>query len=95
MRSPTIYRNKKTKEYGTCKLAEGIDSKGKNICVIEDVVTTGGQILLNAKDLCDLGANVKHVLCVIERIYGFTRSRTTKTVYRSIISGQGKKRYPS
>lgn len=37
------------------------------MCIIEDVVTTGGQILLSAKDLSDFGAIVKNVLCVIER----------------------------
>ncbi|MDQ8738695.1 orotate phosphoribosyltransferase [Paenibacillus sp. LHD-38] len=64
---PVTFVRKKAKEYGTCKLAEGIEIKGKNVCIIEDVVTTGGQILLSAKDLSNFGANVKNVLCVIER----------------------------
>jgi orotate phosphoribosyltransferase len=58
---------KKAKEYGTYKLAEGGDIRGKNVCIIEDVVTTGGQILLSAADLRRFGAEVKYVLCVIER----------------------------
>lgn len=58
---------KKAKEYGTCKLAEGIDVSGKTVCIIEDVVTTGGQILLSAADLRKAGAKVVSVLCVIER----------------------------
>jgi orotate phosphoribosyltransferase len=64
---PVAFVRKKAKEYGTCKLAEGIDIRGKDVCIIEDVVTTGGQILLSAKDLSDFGANIKNVLCVIER----------------------------
>lgn len=64
---PVAFVRKKAKEYGTCKLAEGIDIQGKNICIIEDVVTTGGQILLSAQDLKDCGAIVNNVLCVIER----------------------------
>jgi orotate phosphoribosyltransferase len=64
---PVVFVRKIAKEYGTCKLAEGIDIKGKNVCVIEDVVTTGGQIILSTSDLREVGANVKHVLCVIER----------------------------
>lgn len=64
---PVAFVRKKAKEYGTCKLAEGIEIEGRNVCIIEDVVTTGGQILLSAKDLSDFGANVSHVLSVIER----------------------------
>lgn len=64
---PVAFVRKKAKEYGTCKLAEGIDIQGKKVCIIEDVVTTGGQILLSAKDLSDCGAIVKDVVCVIER----------------------------
>ncbi|MBU1113576.1 MAG: orotate phosphoribosyltransferase [Bacteroidetes bacterium] len=64
---PSIFVRKKAKEYGTRKLAEGIDFAGKNICVIEDVVTTGGQIIESVKELRDLGANIDSVLCVIVR----------------------------
>ncbi len=38
----------------------------RNGTIIEDVVTTGGQILLSATDLRNAGANVVSVLCVIE-----------------------------
>lgn len=64
---PAVFVRKKSKEYGTCKLAEGIDIKDKRVCVIEDVVTTGGQIILSAKALIELGAKIENVMCVIER----------------------------
>ncbi|WNR46893.1 orotate phosphoribosyltransferase [Paenibacillus roseipurpureus] len=64
---PVTFVRKKAKEYGTCKLAEGIEIQAKNVCIIEDVVTTGGQILLSADDLKEYGAIVKNVVCVIER----------------------------
>lgn len=64
---PVVFVRKKSKEYGTCKLAEGIDIKGKEVCVIEDVVTTGGQIIISTKDLIELGAKIENVICVIER----------------------------
>ena len=64
---PVIFVRKKNKEYGTCKFAEGIDIKDKRVCVIEDVVTTGGQIILSTNDLRGIGAKVENVLCVIER----------------------------
>ena len=64
---PAVFVRKKAKEYGTCKLAEGVNIQDKKVCIVEDVVTTGGQIILSANDLKELGAQLKYVLCVIER----------------------------
>jgi orotate phosphoribosyltransferase len=64
---PVVFVRKNARESGTCKLAEGMDIKGKNVCIIEDVVTTGGQILLSFNDLKTYGANVNNVISVIER----------------------------
>ncbi|HSW57797.1 MAG TPA: orotate phosphoribosyltransferase [Dehalococcoidales bacterium] len=64
---PAAYVRKVAKNYGTCKLAEGAEVKGKKVCVIEDVVTTGGQIILSVNELRKLGAIVKDVICVIQR----------------------------
>ncbi|MDR1735786.1 MAG: orotate phosphoribosyltransferase [Oscillospiraceae bacterium] len=61
------YVRKKAKEYGTCKLAEGADINGKTVCVIEDVVTTGGQIIESVAAIRKRGAKVDTVLCVILR----------------------------
>ncbi len=64
---PVIFVRKNAKEYGTRKIAEGLPFKGKNILVIEDVVTTGGQIIKSVNELRHLGGNIQHVLCVILR----------------------------
>ncbi|UNK20307.1 orotate phosphoribosyltransferase [Paenibacillus sp. N3/727] len=64
---PAAFVRKKAKEYGTCKLAEGTNIEGKRICIIEDVVTTGGQVILSANDLRSAGAIVEDIICVIER----------------------------
>ena len=64
---PAAFVRKKAKEYGTCKLAEGHNVNEKNVCIIEDVVTTGGQIIESAKELRKLGAKIDTVLCVILR----------------------------
>ena len=64
---PTAFIRKQAKDYGTCKFAEGIDVKGKNLCLIEDVITTGGQVLESTKDLRGSGAIIQSVLCVIYR----------------------------
>lgn len=69
---PLFSVRKKAKEYGTRKLAEGGEVKGMRLLVIEDVVTSGGQIVVSAGDLRDLGAVVDRALCVIDRQAGGT-----------------------
>ena len=58
---------KKAKEYGTMKICEGVDVNNKKVCIVEDIVTTGGQIIESVKELRKLGANIEVVLCVILR----------------------------
>ena len=67
---PALFVRKKAKDYGTCRLAEGGDVAGRRLVVIEDVVTTGGQVLLSCAELRELGATVDTVLCVIDREAG-------------------------
>jgi len=84
---PVVFVRKKAKEYGTCKLAEGIDIQDKKVCIIEDVVTTGGQILLSAEDLKKYGAKVKDVICVIEReAAGRTNLESADLVFHSLFT---------
>ncbi len=64
---PCVFVRKSAKEYGTCRFAEGLDIKDKKVCIIEDVITSGGQVLLSAADLRNLGAKIENVLCVIQR----------------------------
>ncbi|MCX7977611.1 MAG: orotate phosphoribosyltransferase [Bdellovibrionaceae bacterium] len=63
----TAFVRKKAKEYGTQKIAEGADLRNRVVCIIEDVITTGGQVILSADDLRKEGAIVRDVLCVIQR----------------------------
>lgn len=67
---PAAFVRKKAKEYGTCKLAEGADIAGKKVLIIEDVITSGGQVIISANDLREAGAQVEQVLCVIDREAG-------------------------
>ena len=64
---PMSLVRKEAKAYGTCKLAEGEDIKGKRLCVLEDVITTGGQVVKSVQDLRQQGAVVQDVLCVLLR----------------------------
>lgn len=67
---PLYSVRKKAKEYGTRRLAEGGDIDGLSLAVVEDVVTSGGQVVVSANDLRSLGASVEVALCVIDREAG-------------------------
>ena len=67
---PCLFVRKTAKTHGTNKLAEGPDFAGKRITVIEDVVSSGGQIVLSTNDLRDEGAIVADAICVIDRQSG-------------------------
>ena len=66
-RVPAYFVRKEPKKYGTEKVCEGGDVVGRRLLLIEDVVTTGGQMVLSAQDLRAEGAIVEHALCVIDR----------------------------
>lgn len=68
---PVVFVRKEAKEYGTCQFAEGAEVKGKKLCIVEDVITTGGQVIISTNDLRQLGAKVDSVMCVIHRGDGF------------------------
>ena len=65
--TPAAFVRKKAKKYGTCKLSEGADIDDRHVCIVEDVVTTGGQIIESVRELRARGAVIDTVLCVILR----------------------------
>lgn len=67
---PQRFVRKEPKEYGTRNLAEGGDTDGVRLTVVEDVVTSGGQVIASCRDLVERGADVIAVLCVIDREAG-------------------------
>lgn len=67
---PCAFVRKAAKPYGTARLAEGADVAGRSVLVVEDVVTSGGQIVLSGGELRHLGARVGHAVCVIDRQEG-------------------------
>lgn len=68
--SPALFVRKRAKDYGTCRLAEGGDVDGRHVVVVEDVVTSGGQVVTSVGDLRRLGAVVTDAVCVIDREAG-------------------------
>lgn len=67
---PAAFVRKEAKAYGTAKLAEGAEIAGRRVLVVEDVITTGGQVVQSSEDLRERGAIVEDVLCVIDRSDG-------------------------
>ncbi|MGE4131473.1 MAG: orotate phosphoribosyltransferase [Bdellovibrionales bacterium] len=68
---PVVFVRKEAKGYGTNRVAEGLETlKGLRVCMVEDVITTGGQVILSAEDLRREGAIIDRVICVISRQQG-------------------------
>jgi orotate phosphoribosyltransferase len=67
---PAAFVRKAAKEYGTARLAEGAPIAGRRTLVVEDVITTGGQVATSTAELRARGALVDTVLCVLDRSDG-------------------------
>ncbi len=65
-----VFVRKKAKEYGTQKFAEGPNVAGKKLLIVEDVITSGGQVILSKNQLQSEGAIINDVICVIDRESG-------------------------
>ena len=64
-----IVRNSK-KDYGTSKMVEGVLKADDVVLLVEDIATTGGQVLEAAKMIAEAGAKVKKIVAVIDRKQG-------------------------
>jgi orotate phosphoribosyltransferase len=71
-----IIRNAK-KGYGTGKLVEGVLEPDDTVLLVEDIATTGGQVLEAAKVITEAGATVKEIVCVIDRKQGAEENITS------------------
>lgn len=67
---PAAFIRKESKGYGTARFAEGAAVAGRRITVVEDVVTSGGQIVLSTQDIRGIEGIVDHALCVVDRQQG-------------------------
>jgi len=65
-----LYVRKAPKRYGTCNLVEGGFNPEERVAVVEDVVTTAGQVCKSVEQMRELGLIVQHVICVIDRQQG-------------------------
>ncbi len=64
-----IVRNSK-KGYGTSNKFEGVMNQGERVLIVEDIATTGGQVLEAAQAITDAGSTVERIVSVIDRQEG-------------------------
>jgi orotate phosphoribosyltransferase len=67
---PFIIVRGETKEYGTANRIEGPCGPGDVVCLLEDVVTSGGALLEAVEALREAGLVVRHAVCVVDREEG-------------------------
>ena len=67
---PCFYVRKEAKTYGTCNLIEGGVQAGSTLVVIEDVITTAGQVCTSIEQIRAEGYTVEHVVAAIDRQAG-------------------------
>ncbi len=67
---PFLIVRKEAKDYGTSNRLEGVYAEGDRVCVVEDVVTSGGALLDSVAALRDAGLVVHTAVCVVDREEG-------------------------
>ena len=67
---PFIIVRDEAKEYGTAKRIEGSFEPGELVCLLEDVVTTGGALVEAVSALREEGLVVRTAVCVVDREEG-------------------------
>ena len=67
---PCVFIRNQKKDYGTAKQVEGVLNPGDKVLIVEDVLTTGGQVLEAVKTLQDAGATIERIVAVIDRLEG-------------------------
>lgn len=67
---PSIFVRNAKKGYGTAKQLEGRLEPGDRVVFVEDVATTGGQALEAVGVLREAGADVRAIICTIDRQEG-------------------------
>ncbi len=67
---PYVIVRKAAKDYGTANRLEGVYEAGNRVCVVEDVVTSGGALLDAVAALREAELDVCAAICVVDREEG-------------------------
>jgi orotate phosphoribosyltransferase len=69
---PFVIVRDEAKEYGTANRIEGAFEAGERVCVIEDIVTSGGALAGAVEALREAGLECRTAVCVVDREEGGT-----------------------
>ena len=72
---PFLLVRKEAKGYGTAQRVEGEFEPGEEVCVVEDVVTSGGALLSSVEALREVGLVCRTAVCVDELARNAVRLR--------------------
>jgi orotate phosphoribosyltransferase len=67
---PFLIVRKEAKEYGTANRLEGAFETGERLCLIEDVVTSGGAAVAAVEAVREAGLECRNAACVVDREEG-------------------------
>jgi orotate phosphoribosyltransferase len=67
---PFLIVRKEAKGYGTANQLEGVFEEGECVCLVEDVVTSGGAAVEAVEALRNAGLRVSNAVCVVDRQEG-------------------------
>lgn len=67
---PFLIVRKTAKDYGTSNRLEGVYEEGECVCLVEDVVTSGGAAIEAVEALREAGLRVSNAICVVDREEG-------------------------
>jgi orotate phosphoribosyltransferase len=67
---PFLIVRKEAKGYGTSNRLEGVHAEGECVCLVEDVVTSGGAAIEAVAALREAGLRVSTAVCVVDREEG-------------------------
>jgi orotate phosphoribosyltransferase len=78
---PFLIVRKEAKDYGTAKRLEGAFEEGELVCLVEDVVTSGGAAVQSAEALREAGLEVRNAVCVVDREEGGVEALASEGVH--------------
>ena len=77
---PFLIVRKEAKEYGTGNRLEGVFQLGECVCLVEDVVTSGGAAVEAIEALREAGLTCSNAVCVVDREEGGAEALARETV---------------
>ena len=85
---PFVIVRNEAKEYGTANRIEGAYEHGDCVCLVEDVVTSGGAAIEAVEALREAGMRVSNAVCVVDREEGGVDALARAAVrLRSLFTG--------